>query len=434
MSIVCATNFSDASLSASTIAAELARKTGEPLWLVHVLNPDSARAFGRSLKDAAEAALGDQVKRLEKAGAKVQSSLLVGEPAVAIQVLVEEQRASLVVTSAPSHDAPFLGVGGTVDRLAQSLTVPLLVVREPGPLEAWARGERPLRVMLGVDRSLPFEAARDWVKAMRKWGAVEVVGGRIYWPEEEYQRLGLAHPLVFADVTPDLRLALERETASLMAPLATAEGQVPRSVVEPGVGRIADHLVDLAAREKADLLVVGTHHRRALGRLWSVSHHALRLAHMSVACVPSQAAVTAADAPLPAFREVLVATDFSDTGNRAVAHACGLVPPGGTVHLVHVAEGLRSLEKEAELRQQLLEVVPRQAEATGRNVKVEVIPGAGKDVVTSLVQAAERFGVDAIVMGTHGRSGLKRAVLGSVAEAMLSRTDRPVLLVRPLQA
>jgi nucleotide-binding universal stress UspA family protein len=434
MSIVCATNFSDAALRASSVAAELARKSGEPLRLVHVLNADSARAFGNALREAAEAALADEAKRLERVGAKVERSLLVGEPAVVVQALAREQRASLVVTSAPSHDTPFLGVGGTVDRLAQALEVPLLVVREPAPLEAWARGERPLKVMLGVDRSLPFEAARDWVKAMRRWGPVDVVGGRVYWPEEEYERLGLSHPLAFAEVTPELRLALEKETASLLAPLASAGGPGGRAVIEQGLGRIADHLVDLAAREQVDLLVVGTHHRRALGRLWSVSHHALRLARMSVACVPTQAAAATADAPLPSFREVLVATDFSDTGNRAVAHACGLVPPDGTVHLVHVAEGRGSAEQEAELRRQLLAVVPRAAEASGRRVRVEVLAGDGKDAVTSLVQAAERFGVDAIVVGTHGRSGLKRAVLGSVAQALLTRTDRPVLMVRPLQA
>jgi nucleotide-binding universal stress UspA family protein len=50
------------------------------------------------------------------------------------------------------------------------------------------------------------------------------------------------------------------------------------------------------------------------------------------------------------------------------------------------------------------------------------------------VQASERLGVNAIVMGTHGRSGLKRAVLGSVTQELLLRTDRPVLVVRPPQA
>jgi nucleotide-binding universal stress UspA family protein len=434
MMIVAATNFSDAALRASTLAAELARKTGEPLRLVHVLNADSSRAFGRALTDAATAALDDEVRRLAKTGAKVEHALLTGEPAAEVDTFVREQQASLVVTSAPSQEAPFLGVGGTVDRLAQALGVPLLVVRDAAPLEAWARGERPLRVVLGVDRSLPFEAAREWVRTLRRWGPVEVVGGRVYWPEEEAHRLGLTPPPAFGEILPELQQALERETALLMAPLASEDGKGVRIVTEAGVGRIADHLVELASREKADLLVVGTHHRRALGRLWSVSHHALRLARMSVACVPSQAVVAAADVPLPTYREVLVATDFSETGNRAVAHACALAAPGSTVHLVHVLEGNASPGEQAEVRKQLLAAVPRAAEAAGKRVQVEVLPGAGKDVVTALVQAAERLCVDAIVMGTHGRSGLKRAVLGSVTQALLLRTDRPVLVVRPPQA
>ena len=53
MTLVCATNFSETALRASTLAAELARKTGEPLRLVHVLNADSARAFGRAAKGRA---------------------------------------------------------------------------------------------------------------------------------------------------------------------------------------------------------------------------------------------------------------------------------------------------------------------------------------------------------------------------------------------
>jgi nucleotide-binding universal stress UspA family protein len=428
MSLVCATNFSDAAVRASTVAARLAARAGEPLHLVHVLNPDSARAFGKPLLDAAQAALGDEVGRLSRLGARVEHALLTGEAATVLDAYVRDQKASLVVTSGPSREAPFLGVGGTVDRLAQTLAVPLLVVREPEPFEAWARGERPLRVMLGVDRSLPFEAARDWVRALRKWGPVEVVGGRVYWAQEEYLRLGLPRPLVFAEVTPDLRLALEKETAALLAPLAEG-GTPPRVRLEAGVGRIADHLVDMATEEKVDLLVVGTHHRRAFGRLASVSHHALRLARMSVACVPATAAARGVDDVLPVFREVLVATDFSDTGNRTVAYACGLAATGGTVHLVHVADAAPTREEEAALRERLQALVPAAAETGGRHVRLEVL--SGRDAVTVLLQAAERLGVDALVVGTHGRSGWKRAVLGSVAQAVMLGTDRPVLVVRP---
>ena len=61
-------------------------------------------------------------------------------------------------------------------------------------------------------------------------------------------------------------------------------------------GLTSQQIVDrLTAEEKVDLLVVGTHQRRALGKLWSVSHHALRLARMSVAAVPSTAATHGAE-------------------------------------------------------------------------------------------------------------------------------------------
>ena len=182
--------------------------------------------------------------------------MLTGEPASALHELVVREGATLVVAAAPSQETPFLGLGGTVDRLAQSLQVPLFVARDVPALEAWGRGERPLRVMLGVDRSLPFEAARHWVKGLRKLGPVELVAGRIFWAQEETMRLGLEQPLGFGDVTPELRQALEKEAAALVEPLAEG-GKPVRVRLEVGMGRIADHLVSLAAEEKADLLVVG---------------------------------------------------------------------------------------------------------------------------------------------------------------------------------
>jgi nucleotide-binding universal stress UspA family protein len=427
MPIVCATNFSDAAHRASDAAALLARKAGEPLLLVHVLLTDSVKAFGKPLLEAAEAALGDEARRLEKLGAKVQRHLLNGEPSTALQEFAVKQGATLVVTAAPSQDTPFLGLGGTVDRLAQALEVPLFVARETPALEAWARGERPLKVMLGVDRSLPFEAARDWVRGLRKLGPVELVGGRVFWAQEEAVRLGVEHPLGFGEVTPALREALEKEAAVLVEPLAEG-GQPVRVRLEVGMGRIADHLVALAAEEKADLLVVGTHHRRALAKLWSVSHHALRLAKMSVVCVPSQVAVRGQDVELPQVRAVLVTTDFSELGDRAIAYACALAPPGGTVHLLHVTPTQQSPEQVGALKQQLEQLVPRAAMQGGRKVQVEV--AAGGDVAGVITQAAERHCVDLICMGTHGRTGMMRMVMGSVAQAVMARSDRPVVMVR----
>jgi nucleotide-binding universal stress UspA family protein len=427
MPIICATNFSDDARRACDAAAVLARKGGEPLWLVHVLPPDSVKAFGKPLMEAAEAALGDEALRLVKQGANVQHTLLTGEPASALQEFAAKQKVTLVVAAAPSHETPFLGVGGTVDRLAQALEIPLLVARNVQALEAWGRGERPLKVMVGVDRSLPFEAARDWLKGLRKLGPVELVGGRVFWAQEEATRLGLEHPLGFADVTPELRQALEKEAAALVAPLADGDKPV-RVRCEMGIGRIADHLVALAADENVDLLVVGTHHRKALGKLWSVSHHALRLAKMSVACVPARAAARGAEVELPQVRSVLVTTDFSELGDRAIAYACALTPPGGTVNLLHVTSKEITPEQVVALRKQLEERVPRAASQGGRKVVIEVT--AGNDVAGAIIQAAERHLADLICIGTHGRTGVLRAVMGSVAQAVMARSDRPVVMVR----
>jgi nucleotide-binding universal stress UspA family protein len=425
--IVCATNFSNAAHAACEAAALLARKAGAPLWVIHVLPTESVKAFGKPLLEAAEAALGDEARSLEKLGAKTQRALLTGEPAAAIQDFAMKQGATLVVTAAPNRETPFLGLGGTVDRLAQSLEVPLLVAREGLALEAWARGERPLKVMLGVDRSLPFEAARDWVKGLCKLGPVELVGGRVFWAYEEAQRLGLEHPAGFGEVTPELRQALEKEVAALVEPLAK-DCKPVRVRLELGIGRIADHLVALAEREKVDLLVVGTHHRRAMAKLWSVSHHARRLATMPVVCVPSHAAVHGTDVELPRIRTVLAATDFSELGDRAIVYACALTPPGGTVHMLHVAPPQRTPEQLSALRQQLKQRLPREAVEGGR--KVELSVASGNEVADIITETAEFHHVDLVCMGTHSRTGIKRAVMGSVAQAVMTRSDRPVVLVR----
>ena len=54
----------------------------------------------------------------------------------------------------------------------------------------------------------------------------------------------------------------------------------------------------------------------------------------------------------------------------------------------------------------------------------------GGKAAETIVQAAERLKVDAISLASHGRGGLARAVLGSVAEAVVHHSARPVLVVR----
>jgi nucleotide-binding universal stress UspA family protein len=151
---------------------------------------------------------------------------------------------------------------------------------------------------------------------------------------------------------------------------------------------------------------------------------------------------------VPPIARVLAPTDFSEIGDYALRYAYALLPEGGTVHLMHVVEE-RSLPnplyahytpgkrptpeeraaQERDLEARLLALVPEEAETRGIESRVEIVHA--HDPAEAIGAAAERLEVDAICMGTHGRSGLSSLVAGSVARSVASASSRPLLLVRP---
>lgn len=148
------------------------------------------------------------------------------------------------------------------------------------------------------------------------------------------------------------------------------------------------------------------------------------------------------------LRDVLVPVDFSDCGLAAISPAYAVVAPRGSVHLLHVVErddvpnplyahyspghtptSEQRSRQEAELRDRLLALAPASAEERGVRTSAHVVEG--DDVAALVCAAAEQVHADAICLGTHGRGGLARALMGSVPERVLSGTERLVLLVRP---
>ena len=83
-------------------------------------------------------------------------------------------------------------------------------------------------------------------------------------------------------------------------------------------------------------------------------------------------------------------------------------------------------------REQLLQLVPHDAVERSTITQLHVLES--DDTARAIAQAAERLDVAALCLGTHGRSGLSKAVLGSVAQAVRSQTTRRLLLARkPLE-
>jgi universal stress protein A len=142
----------------------------------------------------------------------------------------------------------------------------------------------------------------------------------------------------------------------------------------------------------------------------------------------------------PAFKNILVPTDFSNGSRLAIDYAAELAGRlGATVHLLHVLEdpSIAGLFTEAYVDFSLIRK-ERRCDARSRmnalltdlhasRITDEIAAGPVAQTIAGI--AADR-GVDFIVMGTHGRTGLAHVLVGSVAEQVIRIAGCPVLTVR----
>ena len=327
-------------------------------------------------------------------------------------------------------------VGSVAERAAETSPIPTLVVRPGSRLASWVRGEHPLKVLVGYDFSAAGDAALRWLNEMQSVGPCETSVVHIDWPPDEAHRVGYHGPLPLSKNPEEIQNFLERDLAERV------EMILPRDkvtiTVEPGWGHPEGYLFELASRQHVDIVVVGTHRRHGLGRLrfGSVSRTVLHHATVPVAVVPP--AEDQKRATIPKLDRVLVATDFSDLGNKAVPYGCAILRRGGTLKLIHVIEPAgaaaaggknkpRPAKGNPKLLGQLRSLVPPDAEERF-DVEAEIIENS--NAAEAIAQQAERFDADAICLGSHGRSGLAKTLLGSVAQGVMARSKRPVFVVR----
>jgi nucleotide-binding universal stress UspA family protein len=436
MKIICGTDFSEHAVQASLAAAALARRLGDTLVLAHVWDETLDEGLWQDFHDRVSAAvrnrLYDHAMRLRKTGASVEEEMPSGIPDEELAKVASRPDTRLLVVGSLGRRSGEWLLGSVAEHTAVRAPVPTLVVRSALPFEAWARGERPLKVFAAFDFTGTAEAALRWIKYLAAAGPCEVVVGYVDWPLGEAARLGITGQFLRSHNPPQVQRILERELSERVGALL-GEG-VARIRVEPSIGRADSRLVEIAREEQSDLVVAGTHQRHGLGRVAhpSISRGLLRDAPMSVACIPAARAETIEHQSAP-VRRVLAASDLSEHGSRAIPYAYGAVSPGGIVRLLHVLEPsrlmeTRSAEVVAEAEERLRAQVPSDAAARGIQTEVSVIEES--DVAKGIRQEAERFGAHLICIGSHGRSGLAKAVLGSVAQSVMAQSQRPVLIVR----
>jgi len=139
------------------------------------------------------------------------------------------------------------------------------------------------------------------------------------------------------------------------------------------------------------------------------------------------------------YDAILVPIDGSDVAEAALEHALSLATEtDATVHVLFVADTAQDSVTvvgtdvvDALVREGQSVVERAAATAADRDVPVETAVRQGTPAEV-IVDYAGEVGVDLVVLGTHGRGGLRRYLLGSVTESVLRTTDVPTLAVGPL--
>ena len=429
--ILCAVDLSPSSPETLACAASLARALRTDMEIVHVVRPPTTLLTDlppslllKDLRAEAERELAAQAAALTGQEVKVTTSVQVGHAEDGVVARATELRASLIVVGAHAR-ARGVGafLGSVAERIVRAAPCPVLVV-PPGAhaLSAWTTGDRPLRITGGIDSSQASDSCLDLLRRLSQRIRLDLHLIHLYWPVREHQRLGLDPPDPF-EADPEAIAVLSRE---LQSHVLEHLGNQPAALrVRPSWGAEDNGLAWEADTDGADLLVVGT----SQDRRGSTAIQTIRTSQVPVLCVPARLA-SAHHPALTRIRHVLATTDFSPAANAALTEAYRLVLGGGVVTLVNVNEEAPMTlapDRKAEIETCLLALVP--SGVNPHTIRTRVFVAEGRSPAEAIVQAVNRIGPDVVVMSSHGRTGLSRAVRGSVAEHVLRMSPTPVLIV-----
>ena len=199
----------------------------------------------------------------------------------------------------------------------------------------------------------------------------------------------------------------------------------------------ADGILDYAKAQDVDLIVMGTHGRRGFGRLvlGSVAEEVVRLAPCPVLTIG-----VADEHEKRTIQRVLVPVDFSASSRVALVHAKELATAfDAHLDVLHIITemalpGVYGIETVAvatpEVQDRVCEALKREVEEVpGARVPYDVHVHLGfpaRDIVDFVAEHE----TDLLVLTTHGRTGLKRLLLGSVAENVVRHAACPVLTLK----
>ena len=263
-------------------------------------------------------------------------------------------------------------------------------------------------------------------------------------------RAALAPPPVALDGTNwerDQLAAVEEAEDYLRGVAESLAGQVPTQITAP-YGHPVAEILKTVAEYKADGIVIATHGRTGFAHLLygSVTEAILHNSSVPVFTVYARPGQAPAEPFSPYTARIVVPQDGSQYDAPALQAAVSILGLRGEITLVSVIAPPEHIEKDeygqviAYLDQQMearqyeardyLNGVAAELRARPLPITVGVDVRVG-DPASGIILAAIDAAADLIVMSTHGRTGIRRAVMGSVAGTVLRTGNTPVLLVHP---
>jgi nucleotide-binding universal stress UspA family protein len=228
-------------------------------------------------------------------------------------------------------------------------------------------------------------------------------------------------PAEFQTVAPDFRGTLEKEVQKNIQVIQAAAARlgVPLKAVVPR-GQAAPAAIVATVQEiRPHLVVMGRCGKSALARIVMGNVTARVIGHspVSVLVVPRGASV--------AFQRLLVASDGSPYSEAAWELALAMARQAKSRLIgVAVASEKRDIREAEAIIQQMRTAAKR------ARVPLKAVSPRGVAADVGIVQQAIKHEVDLIIMGSYGRTGLKKLLMGSVTERVISRSPCPILAVK----
>jgi len=222
-------------------------------------------------------------------------------------------------------------------------------------------------------------------------------------------------------VAPDLRVCLEEEIERQKAAAAAAaarQGVEMEYRILHSISPFAD-IVAEAEKLNPQLIIIGRYGRTGLTRLFmgSIAARVIGLSPINVLVIPREDSL--------AFQRLLIASDGSSYSDAALMEATAMAARAGSELLgVAVAREEGEISETREILQRMLTAANREG------VSFQGISPQGLAADEGIIQVALENRVDLIIMGSHGRTGFKRLLMGSVTERVIGQTPCPVLVVK----